>query len=87
MATLSTLFSLHTKGDFKDLEGDRLHQLQQSLSPMKYLIINEMPMVGRKTIGQVNDDDLGRSSHIVHKRCLEDAPACCLVTSASFLQS
>ena len=52
--TLHSLLSLPTKGDFRDLEGDRLHQLQQSLSGMKYLIIDEMSMVGRKTFGQVD---------------------------------
>ncbi len=52
--TLPSLFSLPTKRVFKDLEGDRLHQLQQALSPMKYLIIDEMSMVGRKTLGQVD---------------------------------
>lgn len=52
--TLHSLFSLPTKGDFRDLEGDRLHQLQQSLSAMKYLIIDEMSMVGRKTLGQID---------------------------------
>lgn len=52
--TLHSLFNLPVKGDFKDLEGDCLHQLQQSLSTMKYLIIDEMSMVGRKTFGQVD---------------------------------
>ena len=52
--TLHSLFGLPTKGDFKDLEGERLHRLQQSLSAMRYLIIDEMSMVGRKTLGQVD---------------------------------
>ena len=52
--TLHSLLNLPTKGDFRDLEGDRFHQLQQSLSGMKYLIIDEMSMVGRKTFGQVD---------------------------------
>ena len=52
--TLHSLFTLPTKVDFKDLEGDRLRQMQQSLSAMRYLIIDEMSMVGRKILGQVD---------------------------------
>ena len=52
--TLHSLLSLPTKRDFKNLEGDRLHQLQQSMSTVKYLIINEMSMVERKLLGQVD---------------------------------
>ena len=52
--TLHSLLSLPTKGDFKDLEGERLHQFQQSLADMEYLIIDEMSMVGRKMFGQVD---------------------------------
>ena len=52
--TLHSLLSLPTKSDYKDLEGERLHQMQQSLANMKYLIIDEMSMVGRKVLGQVD---------------------------------
>ena len=52
--TLHSLLSLPIKSEFKDLEGYRLHQLQQSLSGTKYLIIDEMSMVGRKLLGQVD---------------------------------
>ena len=52
--TLHSLLSLPTKSDFKDLEGDRLNQLQQSLSAIKYIIIDEMSMVGRKVLAQVD---------------------------------
>ena len=52
--TLHSLLSLPTKADYKDLEGERLHQMQQSLASMKYLIIDEMSMVGRKILGQVD---------------------------------
>ena len=52
--TLHTLFGLPTRGDFKDLEGHKLHDMQQSLSEMNYLIIDEMSMVGRKMFGQVD---------------------------------
>ena len=51
--TLHSLLSLPVKGDYKDLEGECLHQLQQSLAGVDYLIIDEMSMVGRKIFGQV----------------------------------
>ena len=52
--TLHSLLSLPTRGEFKDLEGERLTKLQQSFPEVKYLIIDEMSMVGRKTFGQVD---------------------------------
>lgn len=52
--TLHSLLSLPTKGEFKDLEGEHLHRIQQSLANMEYLIIDKMSMVGRKTFGQVD---------------------------------
>ena len=52
--TLHSLLSLPVKGDFKDLQGERLHEMQQSLADMEYLIIDEMSMVGRKFLGQVD---------------------------------
>ena len=52
--TLHSLLCLPTKGDFKDLEGEHLNRLQQSLAGMEYLIIDEMSMVGRKMFGQVD---------------------------------
>ena len=52
--TLHSLLSLPTRADYKDLEGERLHQLQQSLASMQYLVIDEMSMVGRKILGQVD---------------------------------
>ena len=42
--TLHSLLSLPTKGEFKDLEGERLHNLQQSLADVHCLIIDEMSM-------------------------------------------
>ena len=44
--TLHSLLGLPTKGEFKDLEGEHLHQMQQSLANMQYLIIDEMSMHG-----------------------------------------
>ncbi len=52
--TLDALLRLPTKGEYKDLQGEHLHQIQQSLAGMKYLIIDEMSMVGRKIFGQVD---------------------------------
>ena len=52
--TLHSLLNVPTKGDYKHLQGERLHQMQQSLANMKYLIIDEMSMVGRKILGQVD---------------------------------
>jgi len=43
--TLHSLFNLPTKGDFRDLEGQKLYEMQQNL------IIDEMSMMGRKTFG------------------------------------
>ena len=47
--TLHSLLSLPVKGDFEELQGERLHQTQQSLVDMEYPIIDEMSMVGRKS--------------------------------------
>lgn len=52
--TLHSLLHLPTKGEFKDLQGEPLHQIQQSLGNVEYLIIDEMSMVGRKIFGQVD---------------------------------
>ena len=52
--TLHTLLDLPTRGDFKDLEGERLHRKQEMLSSVSYLFIDEMSMVGRKIFGQID---------------------------------
>ena len=52
--TLHSLLSLPVKGDFKELQGERLHKMQQTLADMDYLIIDEMSMVGRKFLSQVD---------------------------------
>ena len=52
--TLHSLLSLPTRGEFKDLEGERLHSLQQTFAEVRYIIIDEMSMVGRKLFGQVD---------------------------------
>ena len=52
--TLHSLLQLPTKGDFKDLQGESLNKLQQSLNGVTYFIIDEMSMVGRKLMGQVD---------------------------------
>jgi ATP-dependent DNA helicase PIF1 len=52
--TLHSLLSLPTRGEFKDLEGEHLNRLQQTLGGMEYLIVDEMSMLGRKMFGQVD---------------------------------
>lgn len=52
--TLHSLWNLPTKGKFKDLQGEHLHQEQQSLGNVKSLIIDKMSMVGRKLLGQLD---------------------------------
>ena len=42
--TLHFLLSLPTKGEYKDLQGEHLHRMQESLADMEYLIIDEMSM-------------------------------------------
>ena len=49
--TLHNLFSLPTRCDFKELEEQRLHDIQHSLAEVKYLIIDEVSMIGRKLLG------------------------------------
>ena len=52
--TLHTPLQLPTRGEFKQLEGNRLQQLQQVMTTIKHLIIDEMSMVGRKVFGQID---------------------------------
>ena len=52
--TLHSLLCLPVKGEFKDLQGEQLKRLQQSLETVQYIIIDEMSMVGRKLFGQVD---------------------------------
>ena len=52
--TLHSLLRLPTKGEFKELEGNCLHELQQSFHGIRYLIIDAISMVGRKVFGQVD---------------------------------
>ena len=52
--TLHSLLHLPTRGEFKELEGNRLQQLQEAMTSIKYIIIDEMSMVGRKVFGQID---------------------------------
>ena len=52
--TLHSLFHLPIHGDFKDLQGERLQSLQNSLKEIDYIIIDEISMVGRKMLGQID---------------------------------
>ena len=49
--TLHSLLSIPVRGDFR---GQRLHTLQESLASVRYIILDEMSMVGRKMFGQVD---------------------------------
>ena len=46
--TIHSLLSIPVRGDFKPLDGSRLHTIQQTLKDIDYLIIDEMSMVGSK---------------------------------------
>ena len=52
--TLHSLLHLPTRGEFKELDGNRLLQLQEAMTNIKYIIIDEMSMVGRKMFGQID---------------------------------
>ena len=52
--TLHSLLHLPVRGDFKDMEGINLQNIQEELSNIKYLIIDEMSMVSRKTFGMID---------------------------------
>uniref|UniRef100_A0A1X7VQH0 ATP-dependent DNA helicase n=1 Tax=Amphimedon queenslandica TaxID=400682 RepID=A0A1X7VQH0_AMPQE len=49
--TLHSLLHLPVRGDFKEMEGSNLQKMQDEMSSTKYLIIDEMSMMGRKTFG------------------------------------
>ena len=42
------------KGESKDLKGEHFYNLQHFFTPVEYIIIDEMSMVGRATVGQVD---------------------------------
>ena len=46
--TLHSLLHVPTKGEFKQLEGICLKHFQDSMSTTRYIIIDEMSLVGRK---------------------------------------
>ena len=52
--TLHSLLGIPISGDFRDLKGQRLSILQESLAGVDYLIIDEIFMVGRKLFGQID---------------------------------
>jgi ATP-dependent DNA helicase PIF1 len=52
--TLHSALRLPTEGEIKNLEGDALRQLKETLAEVAYIIIDEMSMVGRKMFGQVD---------------------------------
>ena len=52
--TLHSLLGLPVRGDFKELQGNRLQTMQESLAGVNYIIIDEMSMMGRNLFGQVD---------------------------------
>ena len=52
--TLHSLLHLPTRGEFKDLQGESLNDLQKSMNGVEYIIIDEISMVGRKMFGQID---------------------------------
>ena len=52
--TLHSVLRLPTKGELKNLEGDALRSLQDSLAGVNYIIIDEMLMVGRKMFDHID---------------------------------
>lgn len=52
--TLHSLLHLPTRGEFKDLQGESINDLQKSMNGVKYIIIDEMSMVRRKMFGEVD---------------------------------
>ena len=51
---MHNLFSLPTEDEFKQLEGQRLHDIQHSIAVVRYLIIDEMSVIGRKLFRQID---------------------------------
>ena len=62
--TLHSLLALPVRGD---MQGEHLHIIQQSLAQVKYLIIDEMSMVGRTILGQVDKRLCQACPHNAHE--------------------
>lgn len=70
--TLHSLLHLPVRGEFKEMEGTNLQKMQEELSSMKYLIIDEMSMVGRKAFGMIDRrlrQAFPRNSQVVFGGC------------------
>ena len=52
--TLHSLLSIPVRGEFRDMEGQRLHTLQESFAGVRYIVLDEMSMVGRTLFGQMD---------------------------------
>ena len=63
---LHSLLGIPVRGDFRDLEGQRLHAIQESVAGADYLIVDEMSMVGRKLLGQVDKVASGIPSQVIN---------------------
>ena len=55
------------------MEGDTLVKLQRKFSKIIYLIIDEMSMIGRKMLGEVNKQ-FRQALPASQKKCSVDAP-------------
>ena len=80
--TLHSLFNLPTKGDFKELQGQALQTIQQSFLEVRYVIIDEMSMMGRKLFGQI--DQRLRQIFPHHRACI--LGGCSLILFGDFGQ-
>ena len=52
--TLHSMLRLPVKGDFKQLKDNQLQTIQQSMTCIRYLVIDEMSIVRKKMFGQVD---------------------------------
>ena len=63
--TLHSLLGIPVRGDFRDLEWQCLHTIQESLAGIDYLILDEMSIVGRHQYGQVERRLVRHPSHMI----------------------
>ena len=52
--TIHSLFRIMPKADFQALKGDLLNTLQENFRSIKYIIIDEMSMIGRRMFGKID---------------------------------
>ena len=84
--TLHSLFHLPTRGEFKDLEGNRLMQLQQVMSTINTSLSMRCQWLVERYLVRLTDV-YGKPFPTALKKCLVGARFCCLETLASYHQS